>query len=111
MSAVTADQEVAAVKFFLSMGGETKLQKGDVLLLLSDDAPSNLCLERGGGNLMAIRSGKGELPITGSGKVFSRDEARMFAIGLAVGSGLSLLEEEKESSVYPGRKNVAFCFV
>jgi len=86
--------------------GKTTLQSGDELTLLADNSRSNLFLLREGGHVMVIRSEEGELPITGIGKVFSRNEARLLAIGLAVATGLSL---EERGPVFPGN-NVIFRF-
>lgn len=106
----TVTKEVQQARFFLTgPGGEATLQSGDELTLLADNSPSNLLFTRSGYG-MAIRSDRGELPITGVGKVFSRDEARMLALGLAVASGLSLRESEAKNPVFRGN-NIIFQFV
>lgn len=111
MVAQASQEALKKEGFFISCpGGRTALQRGDELTLLADNAPGNVLFHRGRYGL-AIRSEEGQLPITGAGrKVFSRDEIRLLAIGLAVGAGLAIEEVESKNPVFQGN-NITFRFV
>lgn len=105
-----AEKTVEERRFFITVAGErTTLQYGDELCLLADNAPSNLLFTRGGYGL-AIRSERGDPAILQIRRIFSRDEARLLAVGIAVGSGLAIQETEVKNPVFAGN-NVSFRFV